>query len=138
MKGRGGRPPKLREIKEFQGTFRKDREPANVPTAEHAVPEMPPLSGERAEELWRFWIATLGPAGRNVLTVADGAGVAEICEIQAELEERRQAGKGTPATLTAQLRSWCGLYGITPSDRQRIPALPPPGSGKKKLRPRDF
>ena len=138
MKGRGGRPPKLREIKEFQGTLRKDREPANVPATEHAVPEMPALSCERAEELWRFWIATLGPDGRNVLTVADGTGLAEICEIQAELELRRAEGKPTPATLTSQLRSWCGLYGISPSDRQRIPALPPPDSGKKKLRPRDF
>ncbi len=42
VRGRGGRPPKLREVKKLHGTWRKDREPANVPSAEHAVPEMPP------------------------------------------------------------------------------------------------
>ena len=136
-KGRGGRPMKPLEFKKRDGTVRKNRVRENLPPVEPVEPERPALSGEVAENWWAWWVERLGPRGRNILTEVDGPALAEVCEIQAELYRRRTAEKPkATSVLTAQLRSWYGLFGLTPADRQRIPSVSSPEPGKKKLRPR--
>lgn len=128
VKGRGGRPPKPLEFKIRDGTDRADRRTPNVPSPEHAAPEQPDNLSERAVVLWQEMAGLLGPEGRNVLTVADGRVLGVFAECIAQFEEKPSA------TMANQVRQFAGLFGLTPADRQRIPAIAPPEDGKKKLR----
>ena len=165
-KGRsGGNRTKLKEAKLLAGTFRPHREPDNVPAPVYADPDPPSsLDGEGAD-LWRYYVAELGNQGRRVLTNADRESMATLCQdwarywqAQREVTKRgllidepivvrgevvatrtiKNPAMVTAEKLSASLRGWVALFGLSPADRQRIPAIALPDSGKKKLRPRGW
>ncbi len=109
-KGRSGGPRsrKPRETKVLEGTFRKDREPADVPPAIHAEPQMPDYIAGRAAEIWEHLAEQLGPLGRNILTEADALSLAACAKSFAEYETSPTASR------EAQLRGWAALFGLSP------------------------
>ena len=131
-KGRSGgkRVSKPKELKVLEGTFRKDREPANVPEVEHCLPERPAYLSERAVEVWDDLVRWLGPEGRNVLTEADGLALGQYAQSCALYEESPTIGR------ESQLRGWAALFGLTPADRQRIPAISKPKDEIEYVKPR--
>lgn len=130
-KGRsGGQNRRLRETKILEGTWRADREPENLPQVKHTDPEMPAYLSERAAEIWDHLVAELGPRGRNILSSADGLSLAAACTSFAEYEAKPTAGR------EAQLRGWAALFGLSPRDRQAIPAVDPPKDDIEYVKPR--
>ena len=129
-KGRQGRPPKPKEAKVLAGTFRPDREPENVPDPIHAEPQMPDYIDGRSAEIWEHLCEQLGPLGRNVLTEADGLMLGVLCKSLAEFEVK------PTATREGSLRGWAALFGLTPADRQRIPAVSKPEDEIEYVKPR--
>ena len=64
------------------------------------------------------------------MTEVDGLALAAACTSFAEYEAKPTAGR------ESQLRGWIALLGISPRDRQAIPAIAPREDGIKCLKPR--
>jgi len=136
-----GRKPKPTRMKVVQGTFRKDRAHPNEPKPERQLPPCPDfLKGMARQEYFRIGrkLERIG-----VLTEIDDLALIGLCQSWAEyLEATEQASKtgmlvkspsGYPifnpyVTLANQalkrVKSFLTEFGMTPSSRSRIMAVP--------------
>ncbi len=133
-----GRKPKPRELHVLRGSFRKDRHgdsPTATPSDRNAV-KMPRYVKGRAGRIWNARAPGLTSIG--VLREHDAEMFAVWCCLAAEFEE-------SPSTMNAarigQLRGLAASFGMTPSDRARLPAdgsTPPDDEFEKFLNQKFF
>jgi P27 family predicted phage terminase small subunit len=149
----GGRPKKLKELKEAHGTLRDDRQIRSiVPAAVSEVPSLP--KGVELDDMaMNVWIDTskkLAPF--SALKETDLYTLAAFCDAtsrywQASEEVRKHglivtsetgATKKNPA-IDAQSAAWTqmvkgwALFGLSPVDRQNIPNEAPEVDGDEWL-----
>ena len=144
-----GRPRKPTSLKIIAGTARPDRINANEPQPARGRPPCPrDLKGE-ARRQWKHFADLL--TDLRVLTIADGTALRSLAEAAADLAAARQAladrgGALTYENITAaggvtirpypelkliaeadkRLQGWLSRFGLSPVDRSKVSAAPPP------------
>lgn len=136
-----GRPPKPTVLKLLQGTARHDRLNPSEPEPPALVDARPPSwLDSRGRRAWRDWLPVL--TGMRVLTEADGAALALMCDAYAEYLAaravlRREGASYTTGELPAQMvrqrpevaqaaDAWRRVsammqqFGLTPASRSRV------------------
>jgi P27 family predicted phage terminase small subunit len=136
-------PRKPKEQKILEGTFRKDRDPKNVPEPVKlsTVPEPPEYLGMIAKQIWKNLAAKL--VKNNLLTDLDLQSFEVLCvnigiyreclkNIQKEGTSKylRERNSQTSLELVAMNKSFMmitklsTLFGLSPADRLRMGVLP--------------
>lgn len=135
--GKRGPAPKPSAQKKLEGTYREDRATANEFTPPAGAPHMPSWLNARAQCVWREMVPLLEP----VLTLADGPALAAYCasyalmvEAQAILDAEGLYRDGRKHAMFQVVRDCAALclqygarFGLTPSDRTRLPVPAPEG-----------
>ncbi len=129
-------PPKPTALKLLQGTHRADRANPNEPQVEPCtIPRPRWLRGEARRE-WNRLAPQLARAG--VLTEMDRSALIGLCEMWARWREAEgildkegliRDGRRHPASTIAakcydQWRAMLAEFGLTPSSRSRVSAVP--------------
>jgi P27 family predicted phage terminase small subunit len=137
-----GRKPKPTHLKIVGGSPRLRYVNENEPKPEPCRPDCPAYVSDKARSVWNEVVDMIDTLG--VLTRPDALALAVLCEIYADFKqsclELEDAGELVyTATLTtgqtvlrrhpavdiklatsAQIRSWLGEFGMTPSARTRV------------------
>ncbi len=112
-----GRKPTPRAIHVVRGTFRKDRHGERPAATPNDAVEKPAYVTGRAGRIWKARAPGLTSIG--VLQKHDVEMFSVWCILMAEFEE-------SPSMMNAarigQLRGLAASFGMTPSDRARLPA----------------
>lgn len=129
----------------MEGNASKRPLPEDEPTPVRGVPPRPTWLSKSARRYWRGITETLDKL--EVLTVADGAAVALLCEALAEQAAARAVIEATGATYEAQTQTGSAIvrqrpevamaadawrrasamlqqFGLTPASRTRVRAVP--------------
>lgn len=116
-----GRRPKPAALKLLTGNPGQ-RPIQNEPKPRPGLPVCPPwLTGEGRRE-WRRVIREMGPTG--TITKVDGSMLALYCALWAKFHEAISTGRHVSASDLAQFRLLGAEFGLTPSSRTRLKALP--------------
>lgn len=139
------RPPIPTEFHRLNGTFRQDRhggrlDAAPLPGTLNRPGNLSPAAGA----LWDEIAATLPP---GTLAAIDAAALTACCEWFArwkDLDRRLQAGDGDEyklltlaAVASKQFATLAAKFGLSPSDRAKLTAPPPPENPVDCRRRRD-
>lgn len=136
-----GRKQKPVSLKIVEGTFRKDRFNEAQPMPDMGRPDMPSDLSKSGRVYWDDFASMLEDMG--VLTKADGAALAMLCELKAVFQQATDeieahglmvengAGgmKANPAvgmrnTIGKNLQSLLSEFGMTPASRCKVTASP--------------
>lgn len=130
------RPRTPTAILQLMGTYRQDRQgnrldAATLPGTLNKPPDLSP----DAAALWDAITATLPP---GTLASIDAAGLTACCQWFArwrDLDRRLQAGDGDEyklltlaAVASKQFAALAGKFGLSPCDRAKLTAAPPPAN----------
>lgn len=130
----GGRPKKPTSLKVLQGTFRKDRGNPTEPRPDLSSLRPPMHLDIDAKKQWRSIARELHKMG--VLTTADRAALARYCQLQVVYNMTHKQVEYSPKMVNVllkiaiELRSLEVQFGLTPSSRTRIHAVPPTTTGE--------
>ena len=136
-----GRKPKPTALKELAGNPGKRKSNAQEPSLRRAIPQCPKHLSAEAKREWKRMATELYNAG--LLTNIDRSALAAYCQAWARWAqaERILAKKGTVIltsfgnliqspylsianTAVEQMRKFLTEFGMTPSSRSRVKALP--------------
>jgi P27 family predicted phage terminase small subunit len=136
-----GRPRKPTELHVLNGTFRDDRHGGTV-QAPPGIPEPPGGLSEGALAEWERIVPVLTALG--LITLADRSTLAAYCCVYARWHQAEQElAKNGPVYKTSegnmaqspwlwvankaldQLRTYAGLFGLSPSSRASLKTTPP-------------
>lgn len=138
--GRRGPAPKPTHLKIIEGTFRKDRAPANEPKPKPYVPTCPRWLGHEAKAEWRRIVPELMQLG--LLTKIDRSALAAYCgayemwyEAKKSLDEAGTLVQVTESGYVAPrpevgiinsalktMKAFLAEFGMSPASRTRVNA----------------
>jgi len=122
-----GRKPLATGAKILTGTFRKDREPDNVPEFDHVevFPSPPIILNADGVEMWN----NLGPqlVNSKVLQTVDLYILEQLCYSWQRFRQTARAGADITAAENNALKGMFAEFGMTPASRTKITR----GDGKK-------
>ena len=139
-----GPAPKPTRMKLLEGTYRKDRAPANEPKPQSKIPPCPRHLSKEAKREWRRISKDLLTLG--LLTVVDRAALAAYCQawarwVEAEEEmskpdfklvrstdkgyEHASPWVGVANNALKQMRAFLVEFGLTPASRSRVTVAKP-------------
>jgi phage terminase small subunit len=124
-----GQPPKPTALKALQETLRKDRVNLHEPTPDLSSLRPPPHLDEDAKKQWKAVAKERVKMG--VLTTADRGALARYCELQVLYRNTKPQADNDPKIigillkLAVELRTLEVLFGLNPSSRTRVHAVPP-------------
>ena len=142
MKPRGAKPLPT-SVKALRGTLRPGRRNPNEPRVTVAIPKCPPHLSDEAKREWRRTSKELAAMG--LLATIDRGALALYCEAWGRWVEAEEALKKFGVVLKSpngyplqspylaiankameQMRALLSEFGMSPSSRARVHAIPPP------------